>query len=160
MKSTTTNFNRQRGVSMIEVAVWSVILGIVVATVISYFGGVKGSYNAGSAAEKIILLASKITENWQRANDYSTVTPAEVNKLALIKSPLRYDSGQMYDGAGNPMLLNGSRMTFALTVGGSDFPISQEDCGTTVNRIESMAFAVRVGTNATAAAGAISGGNL
>ncbi len=34
--------SHQRGVSMIEVAVWSVILGVVVATVLSYFNGVKG----------------------------------------------------------------------------------------------------------------------
>ncbi|WP_368351395.1 type IV pilus modification PilV family protein [Paracidovorax oryzae] len=152
--------SHQRGVSMIEVAVWSVILGVVVATVLSYFNGVKGGYNAGAAGEKIILLTSEITKNWSRANDYSTVSPTEVNKLSLIKSPLRYDSGSLYDGAGNTMDLNGSRISFALTVGGSSFPLNKDDCATIVSRIEPVAVAIRIGTSAAASAGVISGGNV
>lgn len=155
-----TNPLRQRGVSMIEVAVWSVILGVVVATVLGYFNGVKGGYNAGAAGEKIILLTSEITKNWSRANDYSTVSPTEVNKLSLIKSPLRYDSGSLYDGAGNTMDLNGSRISFALTVGGSSFPLNKDDCATLVSRIEPIAVAIRIGTSAAASAGVISGGNV
>ncbi|ABM33288.1 hypothetical protein QRO11_10110 [Paracidovorax citrulli] len=152
--------SHQRGVSMIEVAVWSVILGVVVATVLSYFNGVKGGYNAGAAGEKIILLTSEITKNWSRANDYSTVSPTEVNKLSLIKSPLRYDSGSLYDGAGNTMDLNGSRISFALTVGGSSFPLNKDDCATIVSRIEPVAVAIRIGSSAAASAGVISGGNV
>ncbi|GKS73272.1 prepilin-type N-terminal cleavage/methylation domain-containing protein [Acidovorax sp. SUPP950] len=155
-----SNPHRQRGVSMIEVAVWSVILGVVVATVLGYFNGVKGGYNAGAAGEKIILLTSEITKNWSRANDYSTVSPTEVNKLSLIKSPLRYDSGSLYDGAGNTMDLNGSRISFALTVGGSSFPLNKDDCATLVSRIEPIAVAIRIGTSAAASAGVISGGNV
>ena len=156
----TTNLNRQRGVSMIEVAVWSVVLGIVTATVLGYFGGVKGGYSAGAMGEKVILLVSEIQKNWARANDYSTVTAEEVNKLSLIKSPMRYDSSQLYDGAGNTMDLNGSRISFALTIGGSSFPLNKDDCATIVSRVETTAVAVRVGTSAAAAAGVISGGNL
>lgn len=151
---------RQRGVSMIEVAVWSVMLGLVISTVLGYFSGQKSGYNAGAAGEKIILLTSEITKNWSRANDYSTVSPAEVNKLSLIKSPLRYDSGVLNDWAGNTMDLNGSRISFALTVGGSSFPLNKDDCATIVSRIEPVAVAIRIGTSAAASAGVISGGNV
>ncbi|WP_198970945.1 hypothetical protein [Xylophilus sp. ASV27] len=153
-------FRRQRGVSMIEVAVWSVILGIVVATVIGLFNVTKSGYTTGAAGEKIILMTSEIQKNWARANDYSTVAAAEVNKLSLIRPPLRFDGTQLYDWAGNPMDLNGSRVSFALTVGGSLAPLNQDDCATVVSRIEPIAIAVRIGTSAAAASGVISGGNL
>lgn len=150
----------QRGMSMIEMAAWTLLAGIVAAIVLSSLGVLKGGINAGNLGEKALYLAMDIQKHWNRANDYTSVTAAEVDKIGIVKNPIKFDSGQLYDGYGNQMALNGSRITFAMTLGGTAAPMDKDDCANLVARLEPVAMAIRVGASAAANAGVISGGNL
>lgn len=153
-------FNKQRGVSMIEVAIWAVIAGVIAIAVMNMYNPIRSGQSASTLGDRTLVMVSDIQKFWTRANDYSTVTAEEISKLELIRSPLKYDAGVMYDAYGNPMALNGSRISFALTLGGTESPLSSDDCATIITRLEPVAQSIRIGTSAEAAAGAITGGNV
>lgn len=72
---------------MIEMAAWTLLAGIVAAIVLSSLGVLKGGINAGNLGEKALYLAMDIQKHWNRANDYTSVTAAEVDKIGIVKTP-------------------------------------------------------------------------
>lgn len=152
--------NRQRGLALADLALWVVVGGVIIAGGMMTYNFLKGSVSAGDMGEKTALMVSDIQKNWKNAGTFASVNPAEVNKLSLVRNPLKYDGTNLLDGWGNTMTLNGGAASFALTIGGSTVPMQQDDCATVVQRIAQMATSVRVGADAAAAAGAITGGNV
>lgn len=150
----------EAGLSMVELMIWALIAGIIVAFAVKQLGTLRGGINAGNMGEKAMYLAMDIQKHWNAVNDYSSVSADEVNKLGLVKSPLKYDAGQLYDGYGNQMSLNGSRLAFAMTIGGAAAPMDKDDCATIVGRLEAVSTSIRVGASAAANAGVISGGTV
>lgn len=158
MKPRATVRSRQRGLALADLALWVVVGGLIVAGGMATYNFLKGSVSAGDMGEKTVLMVSDIQKNWKSAGSYSSVSPAEVNKLSLIRNPLKYDGTNLLDGWGNTMTLNGGAAAFAITIGGATVPMQQDDCATVVQRIAPMAAALRVGADASAAGGVISGG--
>ena len=158
MSRVATKRSRQRGLALADLALWVVVGGVIVAGAMMTYNYLKGSVSAGDLGEKTALMVSDIQKNWKNAGTFTSVSPAEVNKLSLIRNPLKFDGTNLVDAWGNTMTLNGGSASFALTIGGSTVPMQQDDCATVVNRIAPMAASVRVGPDAAAAAGAISGG--
>lgn len=152
--------SRQRGLALADLALWVVVGGVIIAGGMMTYNFLKGSVSAGDMGEKTALMVSDIQKNWKNAGTFASVTPAEVNKIALVRNPLKYDGTNLVDAWGNTMTLNGGPASFALTIGGSTVPMQQDDCATVVQRIAQMAASVRVGADAAAAAGAISGGTV
>lgn len=149
---------RQLGVGMLDAGLY-VVLGVLVAAgLVAAYQKNKSSISAGDLGEKITLMASDIQKNWNTAGSYATVSPAEVNKLQAIRPPMRYNGTTLTDAWGNTMTLNGGATSFALTIGGSASPIAKDECADVVSRVASVATSVRIGADAAAAAGVISGG--
>ena len=150
--------SRQRGLALADLALWVVVGGIIIAGGMMTYNYLKGSVSAGDMGEKTALMVSDIQKNWKNAGSFTSVSPAEVNKLSLIRNPLKFDGTNLVDAWGNTMTLSGGSASFSVTIGGATVPMQQDDCATVVNRIAPMAASVRVGSDAAAAAGAISGG--
>lgn len=151
---------RQRGLALADMALWVVVGAAVVAGAMMTYNYLKGSVGAGEMGEKTALMVSDIQKNWKSAGTFASVSPAEVNKLSLIRNPLKFDGTNLLDGWGNTMALTGGAASFSLTIGGATVPMQQDDCATVVHRLAPMAAAIRVGADAAAAAGAITGGNV
>lgn len=132
------------------------VLGIIGAGV---YKSMRSNINAEDMGSKTVELVTEIQKNWRSAGDYTTLTPDGINKLSLIKPPIRFDGTNLVDAWGNVINLSGARGTFALTIGGATAPIAKEDCAAIANKMD-IASIVRVGSSATAAAGVVSGGNL
>lgn len=150
----------QRGLALADLALWVVVGAVIIAGSMMTYNYLKGSVSAGDMGEKTALMASDIQKNWNSAGTYASVAPVEVNKLSLIRNPMKFDGTNLVDAWGNTMTLNGGVASFALTIGGSTVPLQQDDCATLVGRISQMATAVRIGSDAAAAGGVITGGNL
>lgn len=150
----------QRGMAMGEMMLYVVIAGVLVAGAFGVYQYVRSSVGAGDVGDKVMILVTDVQKNWARAGSFTTVSPAEVNKLALVRSPLRYDGTNLIDGWGNTMTLNGGAASFALTVGGATTPMQQDDCATVVARLESSASVIRIGSDAAAAGGVATGGSV
>lgn len=153
---------RQLGVGMLDAGLY-VVLGVLVAAgLVAAYQKNKSSVSSGDFGEKVTLMASDIQKNWNTAGSYASVSPAEVNKLQAIRPPMRYDEGSttLTDAWGNSMTLNGGATSFALTIGGSTSPIAKDECADVVSRLASVATSVRIGSDAAAAAGVISGGSV
>ena len=154
----TRNMRKQRGLAMADMALWVVVTAIIIGGLLAAYRFVKGGVSASDLGEKVTLMVSDIQKNWANANDFSSVTPTEINKLALIRPPLKFDGTNMFDAYGNQMTMNGSRTTFGVTLGGSTAPITQEDCASIVARVQPIATHINIGAAATTSAGVISGG--
>jgi len=150
----------QRGAVMGEMMLYVVIAGVLVSAAFGIYQFVRGSVSAGDVGDKVMIMVTDIQKNWRRAGSFATVTPAEVNKLSLVRSPLRYDGTNVIDGWGNTMTLNGGPASFALTIGGATTPMQQDDCATVVARLESLAAVIRIGRDAAATGGAVTGGSV
>ncbi|SFF31968.1 prepilin-type N-terminal cleavage/methylation domain-containing protein [Paracidovorax wautersii] len=150
----------QRGFALGELLLALAVVGIIVAGLFVTFTGLRGTVGANDVGDKIMMMVADIQKNWRTSNSFATVSAAEINKLSLIRSPLNYDGTNLKDGWGNVMSINGSATSFALTIGGSTFPIQQDDCASLVARLSPVANAIRIGADAAAAGGAISGGSL
>lgn len=150
----------QRGAVMGEMMLYVVIAGVLVSAAFGIYQFVRSSVSAGDVGDKVMIMVTDIQKNWRRAGSFATVTPAEVNKLSLVRSPLRYDGTNVIDGWGNIMTLNGGPASFALTIGGATTPMQQDDCATVVARLESLAAVIRIGADAAATGGAVSGGSV
>ena len=150
----------QRGAVMGEMMLYVVIAGVLVSAAFGIYQFVRSSVSAGDVGDKVMIMVTDIQKNWRRAGSFATVTPAEVNKLSLVRSPLRYDGTNVIDGWGNTMTLNGGPASFALTIGGATTPMQQDDCATVVARLESLAAVIRIGEDAAATGGAVTGGSV
>lgn len=150
----------QRGAVMGEMMLYVVIAGVLVSAAFGIYQFVRSSVSAGDVGDKAMIMVTDIQKNWRRAGSFATVTPAEVNKLSLVRSPLRYDGTNVIDGWGNNMTLNGGPASFALTIGGSTTPMQQDDCATVVARLESLAAVIRIGADAAATGGTVTGGSV
>ena len=145
------------------------LLGIAVVAVIALIGAgvyqsLRANVNADDMADKTIALVSDVQRQWRNAGPYASLSAAEVDKISLVKAPLKMNGTNMVDAWGNTMSLSGSASSFALTIGGSTFPISKEDCSTIANKLSSLASVIRIGADAAAgsggSAGTVTGGNL
>lgn len=150
----------QRGAVMGEMMLYVVIAGVLISAAFGIYQFVRSSVSAGDVGDKVMIMVTDIQKNWRRAGSFATVTPAEVNKLSLVRSPLRYDGTNVIDGWGNTMTLNGGPASFALTIGGATTPMQQDDCATVVARLESLAAVIRIGADAAATGGAVTGGSV
>lgn len=151
---------KQRGAAMGELMLYVVVIGALVAAAFGVYQFVRGSVGAGDVGDKVMIMVTDIQKNWRRAGSFTTVSAAEVNKLSLVRSPLRYDGTNIIDGWGNTMQLSGTAASFALTVGGATTPMQQDDCATVVARLEPLATVIRIGSDAAATGGVASGGSL
>jgi prepilin-type N-terminal cleavage/methylation domain-containing protein len=145
---------------LLAVAVVALLVGISAGS----YAFLRGGVNADDQATKTISLAADIQRNWRNAGSYSTLAAAELNKLALVQKPLKWDGANVQDSYGNTMVMSGGTTSFVLTIGGAVNPVSKEDCATIANRLATgVATNVSVGTSATAgtaaAAGQVTGGN-
>lgn len=152
--------HRQRGVGIIEVIIYLGIAGAILAGVLYYQS--RGEANAGAsrAASDLALMAGKIKEYYKPSNSFADVSPANVNQLALVAAPMKWDGTNVIDPFGNPMKMNGSVSSFAITVGGAAQPLDREVCNSIAVKLASNAQSVRIGTTADAASGVISGGSV
>lgn len=150
----------QLGLALADFGLWLVLGAIVTAGAMGLYLYSKSSVNADNFAEKTILMVSDIQKHWSAVGSYTSVTPAEVNKLSVIRPPLKYDGTNIVDVWGNTMALTGNASSFALTVGGSTVPLQQDECASIVGRLAPVATSIRIGADAEAAAGVITGGTV
>jgi hypothetical protein len=146
---------------LLAVAVIALLIGISAGA----YAFLRGGINADDQATKTISLAADIQKNWRNAGSYATLAPAEINKLALIQKPLKWDGTNVQDGYGNTMAVSGGATSFVLTIGGTTNPVSKEDCASIANRLANgVATNVNIGTTATAgtggSSGQVTGGNV
>jgi prepilin-type N-terminal cleavage/methylation domain-containing protein len=153
-----------RGFALAEMLLAVAVIALLVGISAGAYAFLRGGINADDQATKTIALAADIQRNWRNAGTYATLAPAEINKLALVQKPLKWDGTNVQDSYGNIMQMTGGTASFVITVGGSANPVSREDCATIANRLATgVATNVNIGTSATAGsagtAGQVSGGN-
>lgn len=151
--------NQARGFALGELLLAIAVIALLVAIGAGVYSSMRSGINADDMGAKTVELAADIQKNWRTAGDYSTVSADAINKLALIHAPITMSGTDMQDGWGNTMTLNGTRSSFAITIGGATAPLSRDDCSSIANRL-TIASVVRVGASASAAAGIVTGGNL
>lgn len=151
---------RQRGFALLELVLAVAVVGVLAAIGTGVYSAMNSGIKADDQANKTITMASAIQKNWRNSGGYATVTGAELNKLSLIAAPLRFDTPNVVDAFGNPMIINGGAASFAITTGGTAGAIGPEDCATIANKLASIAHSIRIGVDATAAGGVISGGHV
>lgn len=151
---------KQRGLAMVDYGLFIVLAIIFILGSYAVYKSSRTTMNAGELAEKTVMLVTDINQHWKGQGSYTTVSPIEVNKLAIIRNPIRFDGTNMSDAWGNTMALNGNATSFALTIGGATTPLGQDECATIVGRMRTLATEIRIGSNATASGGLVSGGNV
>ena len=155
-----TTFNNtkrgaQRGFALGEMLLAVALVAVLVGIGAAVYSSVRGGINADDTAAKAIALASDIQKNWRNAGTFATVSPAEVNKLALIQKPLKFDGTNLTDAWGNTMSLNGGTNSFVMTIGGTTNALSKDDCASIANRLANgVATNINIGTTAAAGTGA------
>lgn len=150
----------QRGFALGELMLAVAVVGALVAAGFGIYTFLRGNVAAADVGDKVMIMVTDVQKNWRTVGSFATVSPAEINKLALIRSPLSYDGTNLKDGWGNNMSINGNATAFALTIGGSTSPIQQDDCGALVARLAPVASSIRIGVDAAATAGNITGGTV
>jgi hypothetical protein len=110
-------------------------------------------------ADKSIAMVAEIQKNWRNAGSYTSVSGAEINKLALIRSPMKFDGSAMQDAWGNSMTLNGGTTSFALTIGGAANPLDKDACGNIATKLAAVATNINIGQSASGVSGQVSSGN-
>lgn len=145
------------------------LLGVAVVSVLALIGagvyqGLKAGINADDMGSKTIGMVSEIQKVWRNAGNYTSVSPAEINKVSLVVAPMRMSGTDMLDAWGNTMTLNGGQSSFALTIGGATAPINKDDCATIANKLASLGSVIRIGASAAVgtggSAGTVTGGQL
>lgn len=156
--------NRAAGFALTELLLALAVVAVFALIAAGVYQSMRSSVNAEDMGDKTIGLVSDIQKHWRNAGSYSTLTADEVSKISLVKAPLKMSGTNMVDAWGNTMSLNGGSSSFALTIGGATFPISNEECATVANKILSLATTIRIGSDAAvgtgASAGTATGGNL
>lgn len=156
--------NQSRGFVLTEL-----LLGVAVVAMLALIGagvyqGLKAGINADDMGSKTIGMVSEIQKVWRNAGTYTTLTPAEIDKVSLVVSPMRMSGANLLDAWGNTMTLNGGQSSFALTIGGATAPINKDDCATIANKLASLSSIIRIGSSAAigtgGSAGTVTGGNL
>lgn len=150
----------QKGFALLELVLAVAIIGVLAAIGTGIYSSLNSGITADDQANKTIAMASAIQKNWRNSGSFTTLTGAELNKLALVVPPLRFATPDVQDAWGNTMTINGGASSFAITTGGTTAAISKEDCAAIANKLASIAHSIRIGAAATAAAGVISGGEL
>ncbi len=152
---------RSAGFALAELLLAVAVIALLVGISAGAYAFLRGGINADDQATKTISLAADIQKNWRNAGSYTTLAPAEINKLALIQKPLKWDGTKVQDGYGNTMSVSGGPTSFVLTIGGPINAVSKEDCASIANRLATgVATNVNVGTSAAAGgAGQVTGGN-
>ena len=151
---------RQRGFALLELVLAVAVVGVLAAIGTGVYSVMNSGIKADDQANKTITMVSAIQKNWRNSGGFASVTGAELNKLSLIAAPLRFETPNVVDAFGNTMIINGGASSFAITTGGASSSISAEDCATIANKLSSVAHTIRVGDDATAAAGVVTGGHL
>lgn len=142
------------------------LLAVAVVAVIGLIGagvyqGLRSNINADDQGDKVIALVSDIQKNWRNAGSYSGLAVADLNKLALIKSPMKFDGTNMLDAWGNTMTINGGTTSFAITVGGSTNALDKDACGNIASKIAAVASNINIGASAAGTAtGGVTGSNV
>lgn len=155
---------RSAGFALAELLLAVAVIALMVGISAGAYGFLRAGVNADDQATKTIALAADIQKNWRNSGSYTTLAPAEINKLALIQKPLKWDGIAVQDGYGNTMAVSGGATSFVLTIGGTANPVSKDDCASIANRLATgVATNVSVGTSAAAGsggtAGQVTGGN-
>ena len=156
---------RSAGYALAELLLAVAVIALLVGISAGAYAFLRGGINADDQATKTISLAADIQKNWRNAGTYSTLAPSEINKLALIQKPLKWDGTKVQDGYGNTMSVSGGTTSFVLTIGGTANAVSKEDCASIANRLATgVATNVNIGTSAAAGsggtAGQVTGGNV
>lgn len=152
---------RDAGYALAELLLAVAVVALLVGISAGAYGFLRGGINADDQATKTVALAADIQKNWRNAGSYITLAPAEINKLALVQKPLKWDGVNVQDSYGNIMQITGGATSFAITIGGPMNPVSKEDCASIANRLATgVATNVSIGTAAAAGpAGIVTGGN-
>lgn len=162
MKSRRNHLCQQRsaGYALAELLLAVAVIALLVGISAGAYAFLRGGINADDQATKTISLAADIQKNWRNAGSYITLAAGEINKLALIQKPLKWDGVNVQDGYGNTMSVSGGPTSFVLTIGGPTNPVSKEDCASIANRLATgVATNVSIGTSAVGTAGQVTGGN-
>lgn len=140
------------------------LLGVAIVAVLGVIGagiylGLRSSINADDMANKTIEMATEIQRNYRNAGTYASVNAVELNKIALLKAPIKFSTPNALDAWGNTMKISGTGATFAITIGGSTTPMAKDDCATVANKLGALATKITIGADADAASGVVSGTN-
>ena len=157
--------SRSAGYALAELLLAVAVVALLVGISAGAYAFLRGGINADDQATKTISLAADIQKNWRNAGSYATLAPAELNKLALVQKPLKWDGTNVQDGYGNTMAISGGTTSFVITIGGTTNAVSKEDCASIANRLANgVATNVNVGSAAAAGtaanAGQVTGGNV
>lgn len=141
------------------------LMGIAIVAVLGVIGagvylGLRSSISADDMANKTIEMATEIQRNYRNAGSYASLSAAELDKISLLKAPIKFVSPNAVDGWGNTMTINGSAATFALTIGGSTTAIGKDECATVASKLGALASKITIGADAAAAAGVVAGANV
>lgn len=150
---------RARGFVLSEMMFGLGIAAVLIMVAAGVYSTMKTGVNADDMAQKTIGMVTDIQQNWRSAGNFSSVSAAELNKIALIKDPIKFATPNAVDAFGNNMAINGSATTFAITIGGATNPMDKDQCATIANKLATIATNINIGGAATAAAGVVSGGN-
>jgi prepilin-type N-terminal cleavage/methylation domain-containing protein len=148
-----------RGFVLTELLLAIAIVAVLGLIGVGVYQGLRGTISSDDMADKSIAMVAEIQKNWRNAGSYSSVSGAEINKLALIKSPMKFDGTVMQDAWGNTMSLNGGTTSFALTIGGAANPIDKDACGNIATKLAAIATNINIGQSASGASGQVSSGN-
>jgi hypothetical protein len=158
MKVSRQFARRARGFVLTELLLGLAVVAVVVLIGAGVYNNLRGGISADDQGNKMIAMAAAIQNNWRNAGTYTTLSGAELNKLALINAPMKFVTPDVADAWGNPMIINGGAASFVMSVGGADSPINKDACASIANRLASIAQSIRIGASATGAAGVATGG--
>ena len=156
---------KQLGFTLVEIMIVLAIIGTAIGGVLYYQSRAENTQAATKTSSDIALMASKIKTYFRPSNSVMGVTATNINGMALVSAPMKFDGTNMVDPWGNAMTVGGGTLSFALSMGGSTAPIDKEVCTSLATALSDKATAVRIGAAAAVStsgstAGTISGGNL
>ena len=149
-----------RGFVLTELLLAIAIVAVLGLIGVGVYQGLRGTISADDRADKSIAMVADIQKNWRNVGSYSSVSGSEINKLSLIKSPMKFDGNAMQDAWGNTTTLNGGTTSFALTIGGATNPIDKDACGSIATKLAGLATNINIGQAASGVSGQVSSGNV
>lgn len=156
--------SKQGGWAMAETMLAVTVSAVLVSGGLVLYSKATASNQSQSVGSAVSDMASKIQKNFAMRGSYDTLNAATVNGMGLVSSPLVWATNKVQDPWGNQMNIsgnaNGASATFAITLGGSTAALDKSTCVDIATQLATSADVIRVGADAAAASGLVSGGTV